>query len=350
MEREAVGQEKGKDLFIQSMNHGNECARAMCTYQGWGGIEKNAHKGVRMFSEADGNHARFLHALYQLSFSSPPGSFCVSELKRIAESGHVGAQCCLGYCHSIGKCVPKNDSKAVKWYQKAVTRFNLDAMNNLAICYMKGTGVMKDQKLAISLLNRASKRGSEDATYNLIEAYVFGLGVTKNYTKAMNLMNKLECKDARIYNLSGFCMSNSDPSLAICLYVLSARSFKDADGLYLLGDCYENGKGIGKNMTHAVDCFHQSAKKGCDLAHYRLGHCLEQCGDLENAIKSYKRAEKASVKARRRLGRIHDINMPVACRTRSSIHKSRTLPKKCDEKEESVLYPRMRVTNVICRH
>jgi hypothetical protein len=64
--------------------------------------------------------------------------------KPLAEKGNVSAQYNLGVMYSKGLGVQRNDSEAVKWYQKAADSGLPDAQFNLGVMYYYGQGVPRD--------------------------------------------------------------------------------------------------------------------------------------------------------------------------------------------------------------
>ncbi len=76
----------------------------------------------------------------------------VTELKSKAESGDVLAQSALGNAYHLGKGVPKDETQAVRWWQKAAEKGDLGAQVNLGIAYQFGSGVPKDYAAAALLL------------------------------------------------------------------------------------------------------------------------------------------------------------------------------------------------------
>lgn len=76
------------------------------------------------------------------------------------------AQAFVGDMYSNGEGTPKDDAKAVTWYQKAASSGNAHAQQNLGVAYLRGEGVAADLVLAYAWSNLASSQGNTDAGTN----------------------------------------------------------------------------------------------------------------------------------------------------------------------------------------
>ena len=57
--------------------------------------------------------------------------------------------------------------EAVKWFEKAAERGNVEAMYYLGECYRDGSGVDEDQKKAVEWFTKAAEQGHEEAKAEL---------------------------------------------------------------------------------------------------------------------------------------------------------------------------------------
>jgi uncharacterized protein len=76
------------------------------------------------------------------------------------------AQTFVGDMYSNGEGTPKDDAKAVMWYQKAASSGNAHAQQNLGVAYISGDGVAIDLVLGYAWSNLASGQGNVDAGKN----------------------------------------------------------------------------------------------------------------------------------------------------------------------------------------
>ena len=72
-------------------------------------------------------------------------------LLQAAKAGEPHCQNLVGYCYHLGLGVEKNIKSAVRWYQRASSNDDLEALGNLALLNEKGIGVKPDLKKAFYL-------------------------------------------------------------------------------------------------------------------------------------------------------------------------------------------------------
>lgn len=101
------------------------------------------------------------------------GSSDVTKWVQIAYQGDPFAQYRIGAACAAGTAFEKNESEAVKWYEKSATqeqhRYGMTfAEHALGIAYFTGRGVTSNERLGLYWLKRAAKR-SEDARDTLAD-------------------------------------------------------------------------------------------------------------------------------------------------------------------------------------
>ena len=90
-------------------------------------------------------------------------------------------------------------------------------------------------------------------------------------------------------------------------YFQTAAKQGDTDAQYLLGLCYENGRGVPQDYNEAVKWYRKAAEQGDDEAQIYLGYCYENgmgvAQDYIQAFKWYsKAAEQGEAMAQNNLG------------------------------------------------
>ena len=98
-----------------------------------------------------------------------------------AMQAHAESENMLG---NIYKVYLRDDTTAVKWYQKAVEHGHMEAKISLAAHYQEGCGVKMNLQAAAELYHGAARQGSPTAQALLGECYFCGKGVEKNYQEA----------------------------------------------------------------------------------------------------------------------------------------------------------------------
>ena len=98
-----------------------------------------------------------------------------------AELGDSKAQYNLGVIFANGKGVPKNDSKAVKWYRKAAEQGHAGGQFGLGSAYFLGRGVPENYLQAYMWLALAKAQGHEKAAKGLdvVKAKMTGAEISK---------------------------------------------------------------------------------------------------------------------------------------------------------------------------
>src|SRR5271157_5167963 len=84
----------------------------------------------------------------------------IAELKIQADKGDAKAQSALGVAYQSGKGVLKDDSEAVRWWQKAAEQGDVLAQVNLGLAYISGAGVPKNYVAAARWYGKAAEQGN----------------------------------------------------------------------------------------------------------------------------------------------------------------------------------------------
>ena len=103
----------------------------------------------------------------------------LAEFSYLADEGDATAAYYLGKMYANGEGVEKNDQKAIEYYQKAESAYNIDAAYELAEILLKDAADSEDQNFenGLKYLKRAAYAGQANALYQLGEFYEKGQGV-----------------------------------------------------------------------------------------------------------------------------------------------------------------------------
>src|SRR5258708_7606576 len=85
------------------------------------------------------------------------------ELKAKAEAGDADSEYQLGFRYCNGESVPKDFSRAVKWFRKAAGQSNVQAETALGYCYATGQGVAKEHTEAAKWYRKAAEQNFAQA-------------------------------------------------------------------------------------------------------------------------------------------------------------------------------------------
>ena len=87
--------------------------------------------------------------------------------RKAAKAGCAEAQRALGYLYDEGLGLPRNYTKAYKWYARAALQADETACNNIGFLYYNGNGVRRSKKQAKKWYKLAARAGSIIALSNL---------------------------------------------------------------------------------------------------------------------------------------------------------------------------------------
>ncbi len=182
-----------------------------------------------------------------------------AELKQLYELGDT----------AYGK---KNYREALQYTRKAVEGGYAPAQFSLGIMYELGHGVSKDLNQAIHWIRKAAEQGYANAQDILASMYEEGRGVDKNIDEALSWYLKAAEQNkpfawiclGRIYKFH-----KNDYNQALYCYRRAAELGNSCGQLYL-GDMYEEGRGVNKDIEEAVRWYRKAATQGDKDAQRRL--------------------------------------------------------------------------------
>jgi TPR repeat protein len=297
----------------------------------------------------------------------------VAQLKAKAEEGNPDAQVSLARAYEVGNGVPKSDQQAVKWYRAAAEQGNAKAQNSLALMYRSGRGVNQDKAEAVSWYRKAARQKDPSAMFNLGTAYYNGDGVgvddvaafawfllaqdfgsgpavdaikrmteearslqtnafekigdmyqkgddlPKSYNDAVNWYRKAaENGEAgvqvKLANLLLHDTTGTPNYAEVHRLCEKAAKQNSPTGAYCVGELYQQGFGVERDLPKAAVWFSQAAKMGLAVAALRLGEMYWKGEGLkQDKISAYEFMYLASV-----------AGVPEATQERERIEKEMT--------------------------
>jgi len=138
-----------------------------------------------------------------------------------------------------------------------------------------------------------------DTTDSFVMAiqYLMGIHVNKDETKGIELLEtNQDC--SKYVNLLGYCYQNGigvekDLSKAVELYQ-RAVDMGEVHAMTNLGYCYRTGQGVEKNLSKAVELYQRAVNMGEVCAMTNLGYCYRTGQGIEKnlskAVELYQRA------------------------------------------------------------
>lgn len=158
------------------------------------------------------------------------------------------------------------------------TVYSAEEQFQAAMQYMKSG----DKAHAVLLLKKAADGGCSGAYTELGRCYLYGIGVNPNKGEAVRFLKKsLECGDAEGIYLLAECyasMGKEEKYAAVafrCYYKSGSRG--NAAAMAKAGLCWLEGRGIEKNEKAAYDCLRTAVEeRNYQKAAYHLGRCYIQ--------------------------------------------------------------------------
>ncbi len=207
-----------------------------------------------MFHEGRGTAKSRISAIYWFGNSAQKGyadagarrEAILKDLEQSAGQGDAEAQCDLAWMYWHGYGLPRDNAKAVAWFEKSAGKGNIKAQYSLGEIYTDDRWVQQDLAKAARWFEEAAKQGDASAQNRLSTIYYLGKGVPQDYAKARYWAEK------------------------------SAGQGND-EGQVLLGWLYEKGYSVPQDYAKAKDLYEKAAlqgnQKGQDklAVFYRLG-------------------------------------------------------------------------------
>ncbi len=251
----------------------------------------------------------------------PPGPAAtlgsLNDLIAAANRGDAAAQNALGVKYAAGEDgLPRDDIKAVEWYQNSAQQGFAKAETNLGDMYLYGRGgLARDPVKAVSWYLKAADQNFPDAQYRLGYMYENGIGADQDVERAVKLYRSAASEgypDAE--NLLGILLATGgdgvprDDDEAVVWYRKAAdQGFAKAQKN--LGDMYFFGRSVDKDYQKAIDWYTKAADQQFADAQFLLGYMNEkglgtQQSD-QNAVALYqKAAANGNVEAQRAYDRL----------------------------------------------
>jgi TPR repeat protein len=169
------------------------------------------------------------------------------------------------------RIVEERFRKSRDWFERAVAKNDVYAMGNLATMLDAGIGGPADPARAKELRERIkagpdseyARRATAGAGFNAVRA----AWQAAHYADAVKLATSLANQGnglaqallARAYYQGQGVAIDYRAAFG---WAEHAEKANVADGIYFLGLCYENGHGVGRNLTTASDLFDRAVKLG----------------------------------------------------------------------------------------
>jgi TPR repeat protein/S1-C subfamily serine protease len=232
--------------------------------------------------------------------------------QKAAKQGDANSQSLLGEMYRTGEGVPLDQAKAAEWYQKAAAQGKPAAQYMLSLFYWLGSGVSVDRVLAYALANLASVEFKdavalrEDFARQLSpDERAEGQRLASRWQRGDVLMRDANASSSSkpsgerlppsvtgVGKLSG--EQESEILSGAIATVRKKAEAGDAGSQVQLGNAYDQGVGVSKDATKAVDWYRKAAAQGNIYAQHNLGSKYIKgegvAKDLTKAVEWYQTA------------------------------------------------------------
>lgn len=213
----------------------------------------------------------------------------VELITEAAKKGHIGAQSNLGKLLVQGYGGNKSHSDAKIWLEKAVKKFDPEAMFLLGfITYMEALSTKNEVELhKANMLFRhvlSINKNHDDALYYLADMLENGRGGAKDLVLAAE--NYKTCIDhnpnhhkalyklGRIY-LEGKGVIRSDKHLAL-EYMQASAKLGNANAMVYLGDLFQEEGVVGKDLARSMQFYTDAVRQGNGEAKLKQAELLRK--------------------------------------------------------------------------
>lgn len=168
----------------------------------------------------------------------------------------------------------------------AAARHGYDkAQFNTGVCYEKGRGVTKDKEKALYYYQQAAVRGHKQAQYRYAKLLLTSRGrqSLEELNKAIELLEQAAAAGltkAQVCLASVFSQEPVRDGRKSVQYLRMAAESGDSEALLFLGQCFESGFGVRRNLRAAVQYYRRAAQAGNQQAKSLLTHPA----DMDNAV------------------------------------------------------------------
>ena len=241
-------------------------AAGMSAYQR-GDFEDAVAEWRPLAEQGDANSQEMIGFMYLQGQGVPRGdSLAVQWYQRAAKQGHAGAQNSLGTLYENGRGTLKDYATAAIWYRRAAEQNHAEAMNNLGRVYLEGKGVARDEKEALRLFTEAATAGLGLAMINLGRMYEQGRKVRVSYDKATTWYVRGAEAGEVVRARDRLVAVTRRGSRAAFTWLRQAANSGDVEAMHKLGLLYFEGVGVLQNFTLAHLWVNLSAALGNEKA------------------------------------------------------------------------------------
>ncbi len=198
----------------------------------------------------------------------------VSYYRRATEMGYISAQFNLGLAYFQGFGVKKDVLQAKALWEDAGRKGHGLSQFNVGALYWSGADIPQDQVAAMGWLKMALENGNKNAAgflYSLYQPMYAELTKDQKLYRGINTSRTMsQVEEQAALKLASQSISQGEYNHAV-EHLLALAEDGHRDSQFILGQMYEQGKGLKKDFSAALSWYETAAKAGHADAQYRMG-------------------------------------------------------------------------------
>ncbi len=303
------GNRFAQEWIIQEAGKGNKTAQyTLCEMYIRGvGVEQDVDKGAECYIKAakqgsEDNVDIFDELLSKIALVG--GEFVQQWAIAEAEKGHKTAQYILGRMYEQGEGVEKDEDKAAGWYIKAANQRQWKATKILSKLALKGN------KFAQQWATAGKEEG--EVQYTLGRLYEQGIGVNKDENKAVECYFRAFNQGSSHDALMSFLALKRNK--LVQEWIIGKAKEGNSWTQYILGQMYEQGEGVEKDIEKAVEYYIQAVNRGYVSRDRSASDALGELALQGNRLAQrqiVEKAEKGDAWAQYSLGQMYEQGVGV---------------------------------------
>ena len=236
------------------------------------------------------------------AFAQAPDNTTITSLLPRAAAGRIRSQVDLANAY-LKTNRPEDIQQAIHWYRAAANRGDLFAQTELGVMLQSGIGSAVDLAQAREWYRRAAGEGYLPATVLLASLYSHGKGVTEDRDEAVHLLKPAaeqgyapaQTDLAALYLLAPDAPAHDRDAVRL----LHNAAGHDPKGAFALGWCYQQARGVKRDLAQAARWYAKAANQGFAAAENNLGFLYNTGGgvpaDHAAALQWYRRAAEDGI-------------------------------------------------------
>lgn len=235
--------------------------------------------------------ASYLLADYYLSTGDKSNAF--THALKSADSGYCASQFLVSQMYAEGSGTTPDETRAFAYLEKSAYKNYGEAQYALGFRYSKGNGVPQDDDMALKLYQMAAESGISGAAYNLSLWYERAYDENNSF-KWLERVALLGDTAAMLKLAMYYDGEKGGDAKEACIWYDSAMKKGSNEACFLLGEHYETGDGVDKNMKKAIEYYESAAAKGYSPAQSKLGYIYKTEEGFKNPERSIYWNDKAA--------------------------------------------------------